>query len=101
MDLCVKILKPTIFLIFYKTGGATTLVTKQLHPRRSNNFVTLYLNLMVRLQIEKKWSIKSLLQVSWMSRDECFAQLTRAALRQPCRMLLSKPRNSQTREESN
>lgn len=65
MDLCVKILKPTIFLIFYKTGGATTLVTKQLHPRHSNNFVTLYLNLMVRLQIEKKWSIKSLLQVSW------------------------------------
>ena len=36
-----------------------------------------------------------------MSRDECFAQLTRAALRQLCRMLLSKPRDSQTREESN
>ena len=36
-----------------------------------------------------------------LSRDECFAQLTRAALRQLCRMLLSKPRNSQTREESN
>ena len=41
------------------------------------------------------------LVASALSRDECFAQLTRAALRQLCRMLLSKPRDSQTREESN
>ena len=34
-----------------------------------------------------------------VSRDECFAQLTRAALKQLCRMLLSKPRASRTREE--
>ena len=29
-----------------------------------------------------------------MSRDECFAQQTRAALRQLCRMLLNKTRTS-------
>ena len=39
--------------------------------------------------------------VSKMSRDECFVQLIRAALRQLCRMLLSKPRAFRTREESN
>ena len=36
-----------------------------------------------------------------MSRDEYFAQLTHAAFRQLCWMLLSKPRASRTREESN
>ena len=41
------------------------------------------------------------LKCSILSRDEYFAQLTRAALKQLCRMLLSKPRASRTREEIN
>ncbi|KAH9726630.1 Pectin lyase-like superfamily protein [Citrus sinensis] len=36
-----------------------------------------------------------------VSQDEYFAQLIRVALRQFCRLLLSKPRASRTREESN
>ena len=60
-----------------------------------------YINMLCRMgyDVDKLRTISG--DNSTLSRDECFAQLTRAALRQLCRMLLSKPRASRTREESN